>query len=193
MRSSTRGGSWNNNSEYARCAYRNRNHPNNRNNNLGFRVVFSIASRLYPADRLFHGAPAAMQSISQPVLVPDRDRVTGRSNTKAHPASCVARCGVIYWGQNEANCRRDYYSGHSSNLGISRTMASRNESFPWLRKRIFLDALDKLKGLLVALIAVVLWFFVKRKHPKHQVDIPNPSNQCKRSANPLLHRTTSHL
>ena len=36
-----RGGSWNNNQDNARTAYRNRNHPNNRNNNIGFRVVRS--------------------------------------------------------------------------------------------------------------------------------------------------------
>ncbi|MDD5392319.1 MAG: SUMF1/EgtB/PvdO family nonheme iron enzyme [Thiothrix sp.] len=35
----TRGGSWNNTSDNVRCAIRNRNHPNNRNNNIGFRVV----------------------------------------------------------------------------------------------------------------------------------------------------------
>jgi hypothetical protein len=34
-----RGGSWNNQRENVRCAYRNRNIPFNRNNNLGFRVV----------------------------------------------------------------------------------------------------------------------------------------------------------
>jgi formylglycine-generating enzyme required for sulfatase activity len=34
-----RGGSWNNNRENARCAYRNSTHPGNRNNNLGFRVL----------------------------------------------------------------------------------------------------------------------------------------------------------
>jgi formylglycine-generating enzyme required for sulfatase activity len=38
-----RGGSWNNNPRNARCAYRNRNNPNNFNNNIGFRVVLSIA------------------------------------------------------------------------------------------------------------------------------------------------------
>jgi len=36
-----RGGSWNNNQRNARCAYRNRNNPDNFNNNVGFRVVFS--------------------------------------------------------------------------------------------------------------------------------------------------------
>jgi len=34
-----RGGSFNNNHQNVRCAYRNRNNPDNRNNNLGFRVV----------------------------------------------------------------------------------------------------------------------------------------------------------
>ena len=38
-----RGGSWNNNQRDARCAYRNRNTPDNWNNNLGVRVVVSIA------------------------------------------------------------------------------------------------------------------------------------------------------
>ena len=33
-----RGGSWNNNADNCRSAYRNRNDPSNRNNNLGFRV-----------------------------------------------------------------------------------------------------------------------------------------------------------
>jgi hypothetical protein len=36
-----RGGSWNNNRNNARCAYRNRNEPDNFNNNLGFRLVLS--------------------------------------------------------------------------------------------------------------------------------------------------------
>jgi len=34
-----RGGSFNNNRNNARCAVRNRNNPNNRNTNNGFRVV----------------------------------------------------------------------------------------------------------------------------------------------------------
>ena len=35
-----RGGSWNNNPENCRVANRNRNNPDNRNNNNGFRLVF---------------------------------------------------------------------------------------------------------------------------------------------------------
>ncbi|MBI1918350.1 MAG: SUMF1/EgtB/PvdO family nonheme iron enzyme [Planctomycetes bacterium] len=34
-----RGGSWNNNPRNCRCANRNDNAPDNRNNNIGFRVV----------------------------------------------------------------------------------------------------------------------------------------------------------
>ncbi len=40
-----RGGSFNNNAENVRCAYRNRNNPNNQNNNFGFRVVVSTFVR----------------------------------------------------------------------------------------------------------------------------------------------------
>ena len=36
-----RGGAFNNESRNAGCAYRNRNNPNNRNDNIGFRVVAS--------------------------------------------------------------------------------------------------------------------------------------------------------
>ncbi len=38
-----RGGSFNNESRNVRCAYRNRNNPNNRNNNIGFRIVVSTS------------------------------------------------------------------------------------------------------------------------------------------------------
>jgi len=34
-----RGGSWNNEAQNLRCDTRNRNNPDNRNNNNGFRVV----------------------------------------------------------------------------------------------------------------------------------------------------------
>ncbi len=43
-----RGGSFNNNERNARCAYRNNNNPNNRNDNNGFRVVVSHG---FPASR----------------------------------------------------------------------------------------------------------------------------------------------
>ena len=43
-----RGGSWNNHRDNARCANRNRNHPDNRNDNLGFRVVLRSSHVLPP-------------------------------------------------------------------------------------------------------------------------------------------------
>ena len=43
-----RGGSWNNNQNNARCAYRNNNHPDNRNNNTGFRLVVAHGCRDWP-------------------------------------------------------------------------------------------------------------------------------------------------
>ena len=47
-----RGGAFNNNENNARCAYRNNNHPDNRNDNIGFRVVVSHDSHEPPEMRL---------------------------------------------------------------------------------------------------------------------------------------------
>ncbi|MEC4815116.1 MAG: hypothetical protein SAK29_17845 [Scytonema sp. PMC 1069.18] len=41
-----RGGSWNNNPENCRSAYRNDNDADNRNNNIGFRVACAAACAL---------------------------------------------------------------------------------------------------------------------------------------------------
>ena len=49
-----RGGSWNNNPQNCRAAYRNRNAPANRNNNYGFRVCFRLHA--HPSS----GAPARL-------------------------------------------------------------------------------------------------------------------------------------
>jgi hypothetical protein len=47
-----RGGSWNNNHRNVRCANRNRNVPDNFNNNIGFRLVvhdsYSFADKVCP-------------------------------------------------------------------------------------------------------------------------------------------------
>ncbi len=50
-----RGGSWNNNRNNARCAIRNRNNPDNYNNNIGFRVVLSHNIFLCQKCRTVHG------------------------------------------------------------------------------------------------------------------------------------------
>ncbi len=46
-----RGGSFNNNRNNARCAYRNNNDPDNRNNNIGFRICVSHNSSFMPEMR----------------------------------------------------------------------------------------------------------------------------------------------
>jgi len=54
-----RGGSWNNNARNCRSANRNRNNPDDRNNNIGFRLASASAackSRLCRSPVL-HGAP----------------------------------------------------------------------------------------------------------------------------------------
>jgi hypothetical protein len=55
-----RGGAWNNNQMNARAVYRNNNHPGNRNNNIGFRVVVVSPTPLVPLPGL--GARAAGES-----------------------------------------------------------------------------------------------------------------------------------
>ncbi|MFP4349190.1 MAG: SUMF1/EgtB/PvdO family nonheme iron enzyme [Desulfococcaceae bacterium] len=50
-----RGGAYNNNSDNLRCAYRNRNNPNNRNDNIGFRCV---CAHNFSGLRKWHSATA---------------------------------------------------------------------------------------------------------------------------------------
>ena len=51
-----RGGSWNNNANNCRSAYRNNNNPSNRNNNIGFRLCCSAA----PQDSENRAVPVAV-------------------------------------------------------------------------------------------------------------------------------------
>ena len=52
-----RGGAWNNNPDNLRSANRNNNQPDNRNNNVGFRV----ASTLFRQNRQDHGLAGCAQ------------------------------------------------------------------------------------------------------------------------------------
>jgi len=67
-----RGGSFNNNERNARCAYRNRNNPNNRNDNNGFRVVVSTffppELQRGPDDPVFAAAAKNGRARSRPSL-----------------------------------------------------------------------------------------------------------------------------
>ena len=73
-----RGGSWNNTARNCRSANRNRNSPENRNNNLGFRVARSSADKvdaLPDGTGRFPASPqAAKTRIGRPVLVANRER-----------------------------------------------------------------------------------------------------------------------
>jgi hypothetical protein len=53
-----RGGAWNNNRRNARCAYRNRNVPDNFNNNIGFRLFSHDNLNRLPANPTFYGGRA---------------------------------------------------------------------------------------------------------------------------------------
>ena len=59
-----RGGSWNNDRDNARCAIRNRNQPDNRNDNLGFRVVLR-GSHVLPSLLLVLPGGGAAQRATQ--------------------------------------------------------------------------------------------------------------------------------
>jgi hypothetical protein len=67
-----RGGAFNNNHRNVRCAYRNRNNPNNSNRNIGFRVVVltcSDASIVRRGDSLFRAEAKHGRACSWPRLV----------------------------------------------------------------------------------------------------------------------------
>jgi len=75
-----RGGSWNNPQDNARAAYRNHNDPDNRNNDIGFRVVCSShmftplqgrrSSRVYSID-LWRACPPSLARAALPALAAD--------------------------------------------------------------------------------------------------------------------------
>ncbi|MEW6668485.1 MAG: hypothetical protein AB1512_25010 [Thermodesulfobacteriota bacterium] len=69
---SLRGGAFNNNQRNVRCANRNRNNPNNRNDNIGFRVVLAHGFPILPeiAGRPFRASlprPSGKPARSVPV------------------------------------------------------------------------------------------------------------------------------
>lgn len=64
-----RGGSWNNNPRNARSANRNNNTPDNRNNNIGFRVASTALRRIAAGDgpsRTIHGFSGSAVVQSRP-------------------------------------------------------------------------------------------------------------------------------
>ncbi|MBM3853529.1 MAG: hypothetical protein FJ399_10280 [Verrucomicrobia bacterium] len=86
-----RGGSFINNPRNARCAYRNRNVPDNFNNNIGFRVCVSIAVRSGRQILPSTGSRTAPQQNSQPDPAPVADP---RSPSLVHVLRERGRAGV---------------------------------------------------------------------------------------------------
>jgi hypothetical protein len=85
-----RGGAFNNNRENVRCAVRNRNHPNNRNNDIGFRVVLST---LFSVPELFDGVISPLGPRRMAESVPGRVPLqAGRAHSK-DPAPWVLALG----------------------------------------------------------------------------------------------------
>ena len=76
-----RGGSWNNNSENAACAYRNNEHPHNRNNNVGFRCA-----KTPPAFAPFGGEGGRKTALSR--------RAAARQVMSRPPVQSQPGCGL---------------------------------------------------------------------------------------------------
>jgi hypothetical protein len=85
-----RGGSWNNNPGNCRSAYRNHNHPDNANNNVGFRVV-CLPQHPSPSEPL-EGIPEGAPEGSRPAPVIGRLR---RSLRTAPGGAPLAHGSVI--------------------------------------------------------------------------------------------------
>jgi hypothetical protein len=66
-----RGGSWNNQPANLRSANRNRNNPDNRNNNLGFRLAQSACQRPEPPHS--RDAVGVAAGVHEPASRPRRD------------------------------------------------------------------------------------------------------------------------
>jgi hypothetical protein len=83
------GGSWNNEPENLRVANRNRNEPDNRNNNLGFRCVRDV-ERGRPRSRGRSRGDQGRRgraSLHFRTALPTREAVSSASNITGVPAS----------------------------------------------------------------------------------------------------------
>ena len=96
-----RGGSWgNNNPDNLRAANRNNDHPGNRNNNYGFRVVVSVGefrkadtmrTGVVPAGKTFCPAGAKKPSLTPPATPRARGEKTRRRAVAGRPRDRKSR------------------------------------------------------------------------------------------------------
>jgi hypothetical protein len=92
-----RGGSWYNNQDNVRAAYRNNNTANNRNNNVGFRLVCGRVPHLVPPPQVVRvisalatGGHATIRVL--PPVYARRSRLAGRGGEKEMAQGCPV-CG----------------------------------------------------------------------------------------------------
>ena len=91
-----RGGSWNNNDQNTRAAYRNNNNPDNRNNNIGFRVVEPLSMGNQKCAGSTEPSPREERSTSKsPVsLQAGRAFIKSLLTNRAPPSG---RCNIDSW------------------------------------------------------------------------------------------------
>lgn len=83
-----RGGSWNNNGRNARSANRNRNEPDNRNDNIGFRLALARTSADASFDQtdilsaIVRQKENALRCVSSPVRSPARKPAEAAPKTR---------------------------------------------------------------------------------------------------------------
>jgi hypothetical protein len=89
-----RGGAFNNNERNVRCAYRNRNEPDERNNNIGFRVVVAhdfprSVPELLDGCRVTHRSPGLLRRGVKNGVARPRPRPPSRMQARAN-SNCPA-------------------------------------------------------------------------------------------------------
>jgi hypothetical protein len=84
-----RGGSWNNNPQNLRSANRNRNNPDNRNNNIGFRVASTLTARVFA----FTDAGREQRVRPEPAMMSGRRSGCGAVTLRRRLAGRMSRDG----------------------------------------------------------------------------------------------------
>lgn len=105
-----RGGSWNNDASNCRSANRNRNSPDNRNNNLGFRVALSSLWMW-------------MHRTEPTTFLSDR-KISDRQNTGVNPLVLVAAVA-----QSTGERSGGFFAEIVSRIPSRRTFATRQSQF----------------------------------------------------------------
>lgn len=85
-----RGGSWNNNHQNSRTAYRNNNNPDNRNNNVGFRVAEPLSTGDRKCGVSTESSPRVERSTPRPPVSLRAGRAAARACYQPMPRPLVS-------------------------------------------------------------------------------------------------------